>query len=94
LFAARLLRDPAKDASALVDRAYQLALGRSPSESEKRTAVEFLTSQADLIRQRLQARLTVALPIDMPDGVDPALAAALADFCLAMMNRNEFLYVP
>jgi hypothetical protein len=94
LFAARLLRDTAKDTSALVDRAYQLALGRSPTDSEKRTAVEFLTSQADLIRQRLQARLIVALPIDMPDGVDPALAAALADFCLAMMNRNEFLYVP
>ena len=24
---------------------------------------------------------------------DPALAAALADFCLALFNRNEFVYV-
>jgi hypothetical protein len=32
-----------------------------------------------------------------PDGlwpdVDPAEAAALVDFCLALLNRNEFLYV-
>ena len=39
-------------------------------------------------------RLPVGVPADVPDGVDPAAAAALADFCLAMLNRNEFLYVP
>jgi len=27
------------------------------------------------------------------DLVDPA-SAALADFCLALLNRNEFIYVP
>jgi hypothetical protein len=94
LFAARLLGDYQKDSSTVVQRAYQLALGRLPTEGEKRSAMDFLESQAGLIRPRLQARLSVALPLDMPVGVDPALAVALADFCLAMMNRNEFLYVP
>jgi len=26
-------------------------------------------------------------------GADPAAAPALADFCLALFNRNEFLYM-
>jgi len=37
-----------------------------------------------------------AAPLDgIAAGValDPVAAAALADFCLAMLNRNEFLYV-
>ncbi len=29
----------------------------------------------------------------IPEAADPARAAALADFCLALLNRNEFLYV-
>ena len=40
------------------------------------------------------ARLPVGVPPDAPADADPAAAAALADFCLAMLNRNEFLYVP
>jgi hypothetical protein len=35
----------------------------------------------------------VAVPSATPKDVDPAYAAALADFCLALLNRNEFLYV-
>jgi hypothetical protein len=38
-------------------------------------------------------RLPVAVPEGIPPGVDPATAAALADYCLALFNRNEFLYI-
>jgi hypothetical protein len=93
LFAARLMRECGRDRAALVRRSYQLALGRDPSPAEKQMTDEFLTAQTNAIRGRLQARLSVGLPPDMPEGFDPALAAALADFCLAMMNRNEFIYV-
>ena len=34
-----------------------------------------------------------ALPDPMPDGVEPARAAAVVDFCHALMNSAEFLYV-
>jgi hypothetical protein len=93
VFAARLLRDCGADAARQIERAYKLALGRSPSDGERRMAVEFLDSQAELLRDRLRARQPVALPVAMPDGIDPAKAAALVDFCLAILNRNEFLYV-
>jgi hypothetical protein len=93
-FAARLLRECMGDEERLIDRAYRLALARSPKEAERRMAREFLAGQAALVRDRLRGRQWVALPPDMPENVDPAVAAAVGDLCLALMNRNEFLYVP
>ena len=52
-----------------------------------------MTEQTALLQDRLRARKPVGLPPDIPETVDPAAAAALADFCLAILNRNEFVYV-
>jgi hypothetical protein len=76
-FAARLLRECGTDRERQVERAYLLALARPPRPGETASACRFLAEQADWLRAR---------------GVDAAEAAALADFCLAMFNRNEFLY--
>jgi hypothetical protein len=96
--AVRLLREaPGREAEgrkARVERAYRLALARGPKEAELATALEFLEGQAELVRERLRARLPAGLPTGLPEGADPAEAAALADFCLALFNRNEFVYVP
>ena len=92
-FALRLLREGGADRERQVRRAYRLALGRPPRPEEARLADEFLKEQAALLRDRLRARERVALPEPLPEGTDPAAAAALADFCLALLNANEFLYV-
>jgi hypothetical protein len=92
-FAARLCREAGREAAARVERAYRLALGRSATPAERGLGLEFLREQAELIRDRLRARRTVALPNDLPAGTDLAEAAALADFCLALLNRNAFVYV-
>jgi hypothetical protein len=91
--AARLLHEAGPDATRQIEHAYRLALGRSPREAEFAFVRGFLTEQADALRDRLRARLPVALPPGLPDHTDPATAAALADFCLALLNSNEFLYV-
>jgi hypothetical protein len=93
-FAVRVLREAGKDHGRQIDHAYRLALARPPRPAEAEMARTFLTDQADLLRDRLRARLPVAIPAGTPDGTDPAAAAALADFCLALLNRNEFVYVP
>src|SRR5262249_50721695 len=93
-FAARLLRECGADAGRQIDRAYLLALARPPRPEEHAPALAFLSGQAELLRDRLRARQPVRLPADIPDSVDPAAAAALADFCLALLNRNEFVYAP
>src|SRR5262249_47713658 len=93
-FAARMLRLFPSEETRQVERAYQLAIGRSATEQEMNLAQEFLAAQKLLIRARLRGRERVDLPAGRPEGLDPAWSAALADFCLALMNRNEFLYVP
>jgi hypothetical protein len=92
-FAVRLIKECGSDLSRQIDRAYRLALGRSPKQVEITMACDFLKEQTELVRARLRARQRVGLPADLPDAADPAAAAALADFCLALLNRNEFLYI-
>jgi hypothetical protein len=92
-FAARLLREAGQSGERQVRLAYRLAVGRPPSSEERRVVVEFLAVQARLHRDRLRARLPVCLPPDIPEGVEPAAAAALVDVCLALLNCNEFLYI-
>jgi hypothetical protein len=91
-FAARLCRD-APDDEARIDRAYRLALGRPATPAEQHLTRQFLRRQTSLLRDRLRGRHTVALPEGLPEGTDPAGAAALADFCLALLNRNAFVHI-
>jgi hypothetical protein len=92
-FAGRLLGECGPDRGRLIARAYRLALARPPRPEEVGMVRDFLAGQADLLRDRLRGRLPVVLPPGLSEGVDPAEAAALADFCLALFNSNEFLYV-
>jgi hypothetical protein len=91
--ASRLWREAGSEATAQVALVYRLALGRPPRPAERTMALTFLDEQADLLRQRLRARRTVAIPEKLPAAADPARAAALADFCLALLNRNAFAHV-
>ena len=90
----RLLREVRTDRAARIDRAYRLALARPARPEEMKTALEFLEAQTKLLRERLRAKERIGAPTGLPEGVAPAEAAALVDFCLALLNRNEFVYVP
>src|SRR5262249_24590545 len=92
-FAARLLRECGSDKGRIIARAYRLALSRQPRPVERALAQEFLASQADFLRDRLRGRQRVQLPADIPEDLDPAATGALVDFCLALLNCNEFVYV-
>jgi hypothetical protein len=91
--AARLFQACGVDTARQIQLAYQLALGRLPREAEQHMAQEFLAGQSRLLRRRLQSSRQPEVSADLPAEADPAAAAALADFCLALFNRNEFLYV-
>jgi hypothetical protein len=91
--AARLFHDCGSDTDRQIERAYRLALARPPTELELTTARDFIHSQTELLRDRLRARLRIPLLREAPAEIDLAAAAALVDFCLALFNRNEFLYV-
>ena len=78
--AARVCREAGPSRDERIERAYSIVLARSPRPNEIALARDFLAAQA----RRLQGA----------PGVESAETAALVDFALAMLNRNEFLYVP
>jgi Protein of unknown function (DUF1553)/Protein of unknown function (DUF1549) len=79
-----------------VDRAYRLAYSRPPDPWEKDTVATFLHKQETVIAARLAKGIAQgenpALPAVMPEGLEPAYAAAFVDFCQMLMNSNEFVY--
>ena len=78
LFAERVTTETGTDSTKQIARAFQIALHRQPSVKEQAWSLNFLKSQMDGYSQRKH---------EHPD------AAALRDFCHAIINLNEFLYV-
>ncbi|MGH9721923.1 MAG: DUF1553 domain-containing protein, partial [Bryobacteraceae bacterium] len=92
-FAGRVLNDGGLSAEAQVDRAWRLAFSRTPSAGERKSALAFLERHTPILAGRLATNEKVPLPDNVPAGVDPARAAALVDFCHALLNSNEFVYL-
>ena len=80
-FARRLAGEAGDDGRAAIERSYQLALNRLPTQTERDASTRFLTTQSEtrLNRDKLKP--------------DQARHAALTDFCQALFNLNEFLYI-
>jgi hypothetical protein len=89
--AGRLLRE-AKGTEDRVDLAYRLILARESTPGERTQATGFVAVQAKALRE--SGRTHLAEPSFVPAGFDRANAAAWVDFALAMLNRNDFVYVP
>jgi hypothetical protein len=84
--AGRLLRECPDDPHAQVRRAWLLVFSRHATAEEETQALDFLT--------RREASLGSARPPLAPIGAPPsAHGGALAEWCLALVNVNEFLYV-
>jgi hypothetical protein len=93
-FAGRLLHDnPHAEIRRLVGTAYQLAFGREATDDEFAAAESFIARQQSLIELERPAGRPLLLPKGFPKFLDPPLAAAITDFCHALMNANEFVYV-
>jgi hypothetical protein len=91
--AGRIFADVGTDPYSAVGRAYRLAFGRDPAGNDVTLATKFLADQAALIRNRETESAKLALPDPMPAPMDPADGAAFTDFCHALLNANEFIYV-
>ncbi len=72
--------------------AYRRVFGRFPSTGELATGTAFIGQQAEILRKQNRQRSLLALP-EGADEAAPHQAASLTDFCLALFNLNEFLYV-
>jgi hypothetical protein len=91
-FGARVLREARAGLQAQIERAYQLAYARPPTATEKDLALTFFNRHQKILARRVAASEKLALPAEIPAGVDTVEAAALVDFCLMLLNSNEFVY--
>ena len=72
--------------------AYSLAYARVPDPREKDLALTFLERQARIVSDRPEGTEPASLPESLPQGVSAGHAAALVDYCLMLLNSNEFVY--
>ncbi len=84
-FAARLRKDAGESPKTQVERAFALTVSRPPTAAELKASLDFLTAQEKQIASDLKAA-------GKPEA--PAGARALEAFALAMLNNNEFVYLP
>jgi hypothetical protein len=78
------------DLEELATQGYRLALGRDPQADERARAVAFLRRQPELLSGCVD---TLTMPLPMPEGPTPVQAAAVVDFCHALLNLNEFVFI-
>ena len=88
----RVLDRAGTDKGRQVDEAFLLAYSRRPDGFEKDAALTFLDSQRKVIAERLGSGEAVAQLERTVEGLGEAEAAALVDFCHALMNSNEFVF--
>ena len=75
----------------LIRRAFVWMLGRPPEAVELQRSLAFLAKQRRLASPQWDDG---KVPIPRPaDSIDPRLAQAMVDLCLAVFNTNEFVYV-
>jgi hypothetical protein len=94
-FAGRLEREAGNDRAQQVNRAWQLAFNRTPSESEAADSLNFLSRQVEYLKalpekqEEKPKKEEKAKPAAKPT---PEMQA-LTDLCQALLSANEFLYV-
>jgi hypothetical protein len=81
------------DQQKLISEAYTEAFGRAPQDEEVKSAEEFIAAQAGEITAEPTPPIESQLPALVPPKFDRAKAAALVDFCHALLCSNEFLYI-
>jgi hypothetical protein len=93
----RVLSDSRVSSESLeqIDRAFRLVYGRQASAEEQKISTSFLEKQVPIMAARLSAKdaLKPPMPVSLPQGMEPAKAAALVDLCHMLLASNEFLYI-
>ncbi|HEY3967976.1 MAG TPA: DUF1553 domain-containing protein [Planctomycetaceae bacterium] len=88
-----LMSSAGQDDGWRVAAAYLRILGREPAPEESALGLKFLERQSEQLTASGRTGNELALPAPLPAGADVHRAAALTDFCLALFNLNEFVYV-
>jgi len=92
-FAGKVLQVAGDDRSKQIRAAYEIALARTPTTDEEKVVAEFFSEHGKILSERAQAKEPLPLPPEFPADGDKVSAATLVDFCHALLNSNEFVYM-
>jgi hypothetical protein len=92
-FAGRVLEMAPDGVEQQIGMAYVMAYARSPGVEERTAAREFFRRQRAILAERAVGGEGLALPPLLSAESDVLHAATLVDFCHALLNANEFVYV-
>jgi hypothetical protein len=92
-FAGRVLEAAGNDEAEQIRAAYELAFARMPKADETAMVKRFFVEHAKIVKERVVEEEPVALPANFPIEGDKVSGATLVDFCHALLNSNEFVYL-
>ncbi|HUS35510.1 MAG TPA: DUF1549 and DUF1553 domain-containing protein, partial [Verrucomicrobiae bacterium] len=92
-FAGRVLKTAGSDETKQVKAAYELAFAREPKSEETEMVKRFFAEHSKIVKERVVEDEPVSLPGGFPENGDKVTGATLVDFCHALLNSNEFVYV-
>ena len=92
-FAGRLWRESKGDANAAATLAWRLVFERAITSGESERAVAFLQSRETEWNQTTPATGMLPVGISETQPMPPGRGAAWVEWCLALLNANEFVYV-
>ena len=91
--AGRVLKEADGNDAGVIRRAYEIVYTRLPEAEELTAGEKFLNQQANIITSRIKNNEKIAEPTPLTKDYDKARGAALVDYCHALLNSNEFVYV-
>ncbi len=91
--ASALIRSEPESPARQIEAAYVRVYSRQATPDEVRLGQEFLDQQQKLLRSNQRTIESLVLPEGPTDRENPWASAALVDFCLALFNTNEFVYL-
>jgi len=89
-FALRILREAEPNDEVRINYAFETALSREPTDTERQTLLRFLSSQRKQFTDDADRAKAVS-PQDKPQNVSPAEAAAWTAVARVLLNLDEFV---
>ncbi len=91
--AGKILESGSSDFSDWVGSCYQRIFSRPETPEELEVGIGFLNEQTELLKAEGRDPAALAIPLGAFGEVGPYVGAALTDYCLALFNLNEMLYL-
>jgi len=88
-----ILKQATDSPSEQIRLCFQRTLSREPTEAELEKSLAFLKTVSAHLKEEDRPAEDLSVPIPALQGTDPHHTAALIDFCLAILNLNEFIYI-